>query len=73
MCAAAFTVTFLLHVEPWLPPVALIVPQFVMAAVSPPGDNDGLELLWFPSLAFILLVLMVPAGFAYWLRVRLSS
>lgn len=72
MCIAAFAITFVLRVEPWLVPVALVVPQLVIAALSPPGDNDGLQLLWFPFLAFILLVLMVPAGVGQWLRGRLS-
>lgn len=73
MCVAAFVITFALGVEPWLVAVALIASQLVIVVVAPPGDNDGLQLLWFPFLAFILLVLMLPAGFGQWLRERLFS
>lgn len=70
MCAVAFAITFALRVEPSLVPLALVIPQLAIVSLSPPGDNSGLQLLWYPFLTFILLVLMLPAGLGRWLRDR---
>lgn len=71
MCGTVFAITFGFQAEPGWVAAASVAPQLLFVMFAPPGDNDGLQLLWFPFLLFVLFVLMIPAALGRSFRRRI--